>query len=107
MKSLRKLLAPLWFLLLLLPMEVRADAVDDLKTEVAALLPLGTHEDKVRQFLRVRKFKITELPKQKSLSGRLKVPRGSNSEGVLVITFQFNDDHGLTNITYDAAKTSS
>jgi hypothetical protein len=85
---------------LLLPATAKADWVDDLKADVTEMLPTGTHVDKVRQFLIVRKFKITELPKQKGIAGRLVTKRDSGASSSLVVTFQFDDAHLLQSVSY-------
>jgi hypothetical protein len=107
MKALRKFLLPVWLLFLVLPAESRAGYVDDLKVDVARLLPPGTHQDKVRQFLRVRKFKVTEQPKEKTISGRLVTRKMFTVESTVVVVFEFDDAGLIKDVRYSATKAGS
>lgn len=85
----------------------KADYVDDFKTDVANLLPFGkTHQDKVRQFLKVRKFKVTESSKEKTMTGRHEIKRGFRTESVLVAVFEFDDAGLLKDVRYEEKKDS-
>jgi hypothetical protein len=104
MKALRKFFVPVWLLVLLWPAESRAEYLDDLKAEVAAILPQGSHQDKVRQFLKVRKFKITEQPKERTISGRLVTKRTFTSTTAVVVVFEFDDAGVIKDVHYSVTK---
>lgn len=107
MKALRTFLFSVWVLCLVVPAEARADALDDLKAEVARLLPVGTHQDKVRQFLTVRKFKITEQPKEKTMTGRLVTRKLFKVQSTVVVVFEFDDAGLIKDVRYPAVKSES
>ncbi|MEO7412006.1 MAG: hypothetical protein ABIZ81_01500 [Opitutaceae bacterium] len=106
MKALRKYLIPLWLLLWISPAVGRAEYLDDLKGEVARILPAGkTHQDKVRQFLKVRKFKVTESPKEKTMMGRLETKRMFAVESVVLVVFEFDEAGLVKDVRYEEKKT--
>lgn len=93
--------------LLALPTLLRAEYVDDLKTEVAQVLPMGTHQDKVRQFLKVRSFKITELPKEKKFIAKATKGGLLKSELLVTVTFEFDDGGLLRNVRYEVPEAAA
>lgn len=100
MKTLRRLFSSLCLVFVLFPVSASADQVEDTKADVAAHLAAGSHVDKVRQFLRVRKFKVTEMPKEKSVSGRLPLDRKTAGATALVVTFHLDDAQIVKAVTY-------
>lgn len=108
MKALRKFFLPAWlWLLIALPVESRADYLDDLKGDVARLLPVGKHQDKVRQFLKVRKFRITEQPKEKTMSGRLVTAQNFPAKMEVIVVFEFDEAGLIKDVRYTATKVGS
>lgn len=107
MKALRTFLFSVGLLFLGWPAESRAEYVDDLKAEVARFLPTGTHQDKVRQFLKVRKFKVTEQPKEKTMSGRLVTRKLFTVESTVVVVFEFDDAGLIKDVRYSTTKAGS
>jgi len=107
MKALRIFFLPL-LLVTLIPTASQADEVDDLKEEVARILPAGsTHQDKVRQFLKVRKYKVIEQPKEKTITGRLVTKKGFKTVSELVVVFEFDDAGLIKDVRYPSPKTGS
>lgn len=107
MKTLRKFLGPLWWLIFFLPLSSRADAVDDLKSDISTNLPIKSHEDRVRQFLTVRKFKFTELRKERKITAECVLPKSAGVARPVTIVFQFDENGLLVDVTFPPATRSA
>ena len=94
MKTLRNFLLRICLLLCVIPVAGRADHIDKFKAEVAALLPVGADQDKVRQFLKVRSLDFKEASEEKTITVRMLKKKGFFRDTIVVTVFEF-DDAGL------------
>jgi hypothetical protein len=99
MKSIRIIITA-GLLLLALPAALRADRVDELKAEIAASLPEGSHQDRVQQFLKVRKIKTKPVPKERSLIAYVMAEKKKADGTELVAVFQFDENDKLIAVSY-------
>jgi hypothetical protein len=74
----------------MMPVLGRADPADKFKEEVAALLPVGTDQEKVRQFLKVRSLEFKEVTEEKTITVRILKKKGLFRDTISVTVFEFD-----------------
>jgi hypothetical protein len=107
MKSMRTMMIMLGLVLALVPLRASEDRVADLKAEINAWLPPGSHEDRVRQFLKVRKTKVKSADKNRTLTAHLAPEKRSPHQSELIAVFRFDADGKLLSVSYDDPKQPS
>jgi hypothetical protein len=107
MKIFRTFLLRLCLLALIVPTCLRADAVDDLKTDITTNLPPNSHADRVRQFLKVRKFKFTEQKKERKISAECALPASAGVARPVAVIFIFDENELLVDVAFPPASRSA